>query len=252
MTFGGILLYLVAGWLIVCWMVGWFLFKKTDRVWLAALAVLGLLWLPMWDLIPGLAAYNRAARELGGVRVHKSVVVSGFLDGARRDSDVLSYIAHSPYEYIELERTGATGLLAAMESGAGYYEYRLLPEDRPECAPFASLRNSKTLQRYFPGRCIHSIRRDKPISEFVYESSRGWQRLESEERSLPIEASWERVRDLKTGEVLAEAYRIRYISWLAGYIGIPQWKYPNTSSQTRAYFDPSEVLKPMKTEQNGR
>ena len=67
-------------WLVWGYWVGHWVYRWKHSRWLQLAATLFALWLPLWDLIPGYLLYQKAIREVGGIRIYRTVEAEGYLD----------------------------------------------------------------------------------------------------------------------------------------------------------------------------
>jgi hypothetical protein len=233
---------------IAIWM-GFSVFKSTQKRWKQVVTSLFMLWLPFWDVIPGYLAYRNTVDTMGGVRIHRVVTAEGYFTGSIDDCfDCWRELKHSPYQYIEVERTKPGGRLKEFEPLPGYYEYRLIPRTSSECAPL-SMHYSYFDSIGLNDLCVLSTHREQPLSRYRIEGH-SWQGLKSGRRLVglrvpEVEVTAQMVIDRETSEVIAEAHAVRYMSWIAQFLAIPGWQYSsNRSSGIRTDFELTEVIKP--------
>lgn len=215
-------------WLCIAAAAGWLAYRETHKRWLQVAVSLFVLWLPFWDVIPGLYFYYKAIREVGGVRIYRTVKAEGYLDRSLTDCrNCWTALRDSPYEYIEVEITDAGAEAGSLTPDPGYYAFRLVEIGNPDCAAFEVLHNAGTLRRMYglTDLCPSAIHAASAISRFEYQSSLGWDVL-GQENSFPlIETSWQKLRDLTSGEVVAEASAVRLVTWLSNQLEIPLVQY---------------------------
>lgn len=214
------------------------------RRWQVAVTVV-VAWLPFWDVLPGYYLYQRAVREVAGVRIHGTAPAKGYLDLTQTDcNSCWSLLRDSPYEFIEIYRTAATGVLYRAEQGEGYYTYRLLPRDDERCRAFNLLPNAEAMRSYYGlrERCLYWTVSQQPVSRYeltsgvdYYGNSEGW---------WPVRLVWRRVSDRASRSVLAERTQVDFFSWIGRQIGVPSWIYSRDSDARRIQFRLEDVLIP--------
>ena len=242
---GALLLMAALAWLAIAGVAGWLLYRWTGRRWVQVIASLFLLWLPFWDVVPGLILYSRAIREVGGVRIHQTVRAAGYLDLSVTDCySCWSRLQDSNYGYLEVRRTVKGGALAALENGPGFYKYRLLPREDSRCELFESLPNAERIRsnRGLGNWCVTSTFHAEPYSR--YELSSGHRIYGHSSLPWPVTIDWSRVRDRVSGEVLAESSQVHFTSWLGRKIGTPHWKYIDQKDGRHIELRMTEVLLP--------
>ncbi len=200
-------------------------------------------WLPFWDVLPGYYLYQRAVREVAGVRIHGTAQAKGYLDLTQTDcNSCWSLLRESPYEFIEIYRTAATGVLYRAEQGAGYYTYRLLPRDDERCRAFDLLPNAEAMRSYYGlrERCLYWTVSQQPVSRYeltsgvdYYGNSEGW---------WPVELAWRRVVDRASRKAMAESTQVRFFSRISRHIGLPFWTTTSLPSGQHIEFRTEEVL----------
>jgi hypothetical protein len=236
-------------WVILCVRVSIWVYKwKGDR-WLQLAVTLFALWLPLWDAIPGYLLFQKAVREIGGVRIYKKVQAKGYLDNFLHRNDCWNFLTSSPYAYCESAAGDSNNSsLGPLNAKAGYYEYRLAPIDAPECAPFREHANVEVMQREYQlgPRCVVATRRDEPVSRYEY--------LEGEDRlavSWPSAIAgwsrWTRVRDRVTGEIIAQATSVGYEPWILRWVGNHPFRWGYTRDEEKRSFVllPQDVINPI-------
>lgn len=205
-----------------------------------------LLWLPFWDVIPGYYLYQKAVREIAGVRIHRTVQVEGYLDLSETDcNSCWSRLRDQRYGYLEIRRSGRTGVLVNAEQGAGYYTYRLLPRDDERCRLFDSLPNAGAMRAYYglQDRCLYWTVSETPVSQ--YEVSSGIDYYGRSEGLWPVRLMWRKVVARSSSELLAESVQVDFFSWIGRQIGVPSWIYTRDSVGQRIRFRIEEILKPL-------
>lgn len=237
----GVFLLLAAiVWLCFAVAAGCLAFRHTHKRWLQAAVSLFVLWLPFWDVIPGLYFYYKAIREVGGVRIYRTVKAEGYLDRTATDCySCWTELRNSPYEYMEIHRTVSWGTLSSVEPGAGYYEYRLLPRGSEGCEPFESLPNADQIRtvRGIRDRCVSFVRRSSPVSRYEVSAER-------DHIHLGVILFSRRVRDLLANETIAESSQIYFTSWLGREIGVPHWHFTELADGSHIEVRPNDVLIP--------
>lgn len=240
MLLGGLL-----AWLAIAFGAGMAAYRWKGKRWLQVTLTLIVLWLPFWDVIPGYILYRQAVREVGGVRIYKTVEADGYLD--LTDTDCVSCwsrLVESKYRYLEVRRTGNSGVLKAIERGTGYYVYRLAPLGDRRCQAFESLPNARRLASLYRlgERCVYSTFSESQSSNVVI--SRG---SDSYQKSSPwpVTLDWTRVVDRRSPGQLAEAVQVHFFSRLSRLIDIPSWSYTKLPTGERIRIHIEEVLKPV-------
>jgi hypothetical protein len=220
-------------------------YRLSGKRWLQVATIVLLIWLPFWDVIPGYYLYQRAVREVAGVRIHQTARAAGYLDLTKTDcNSCWTDLRDSRYSYLEVHRTGATGVLYRSEQGAGYYTYRLLPRDDERCRVFDSLPNADDLRAYYGlmERCLYWTVSPTPVSQ--YEVSSGVDYYRNSKRRWPVRVVWRRVSDRASQGVLAESVQVDFFSWIGRQIGIPSWIHTRESDGRRIQFSNEDILKP--------
>jgi hypothetical protein len=245
-TPGLIILVVVVLWCGLAHLVGWSFYKWTGRRWVQVLAVVVVAALPLWDLPAGLTAYGEIVRERGSNRVYRKVSAEGYLAQEAWCQTCWVTLLHNPYQFIEVKRTGQPHPLRQLEQGSGYYEYRIAPIDDPRCEPFKALPHSDQLRQLHElgERCVVVTRRDAPISRYAMELSQGWQPAANGSRAPQVQISCQRYVDLQADELLAEACRARYVSWLARWLTVPEWVHDRDEHDKPIGLDVVDVIKP--------
>ena len=213
-------------WLAIAIGIGLGVRRLTGKRWLQDVTVVFIIWLPFWDVLPGYYLYQKAVREVAGVMIHQTAKADGYLDLTQTDcNSCWSTLRDSPYSFLEVNRTGATGVLFRFEQGAGYYTYRLLPRGDERCSAFDSLPNADDLRAYYGlrDRCLYWSVSPTPTSQYevssgvdYYGNSKGW---------WPVELAWRRVVDRRSHVPLAESVQVRFFSRISRQIGFPFWVY---------------------------
>ncbi len=235
-------------WLSIAAAAGWLAWRQTHKRWLQIAISLFVLWLPFWDVIPGLYFYYKAIREVGGVRIYRTVKAEGYLDRTLTDCrNCWTALRDSPYEYLEVEITASAAVEASLTPRPGYYVFRFLENGDPGCDDFEALSNVENLRKLYGLRdaCVSVERRPEPFSRYEYSSSRGWMPFNEEISIRFIDQRWQRVSDLQAGELLAAASGLRFVSWLGAQIGIPEWRFESMPNGERIEIDPKGVVQPL-------
>lgn len=226
----------------ISWLIGRLAFGATNRRWVQILAVLFVVWLPFWDVIPGYFIFRHAFNEIGGARTYKTAEVAGYLEGSTDLPQIWPRLLNGPYEYIEMHRTRPGTVYPRQEGSPGYYEYRLALLVDPACSASNAIRPdevSDSLDRRLAGRCVLTIRRDEPISRYQYEIS-PWTRYIEWMAFPDVQIFSEKITDRTVNELLAEAYEVRFRSW-SGLFGFHYYRDTN-DEPIRLYI--TEVLVP--------
>ncbi len=234
-------------WIAISIGAGMLVYRWQRKRWMQVATTLLLIWLPFWDVIPGYYLYRKAVREVGGVRIYRTVQAEGYLDLSATDCDSCwSRLRDYPFRYVEIKRTGPTGVLSTIESGKGFYEYRLAPVEDITCGSFSQLRFADQLQKGngIQGNCVVAVKRDRPVSRFEYSTS-GWEILRDEPLLRPIEKLSQRITDRESGEVIAESYEIRFVNWIGAQLELPGWSYTRLPSGKRITFEIEDVVNPL-------
>lgn len=246
MTPGMIVLLLFIGWIAIAIAAGKFAYKGTKKRWKQVLTVLFVLWLPFWDVLPGWIMYQKAVREMGGVRIKRTVEAEGYLDRTLPHcSDCWTRLnSNGGYHYIEVFVANSNPQPGSLTATPGYYEFRYESAGSNQCVSLENLTNADRIQKRIPpGRCLVVIRRDVPTSQYEKLSGRS---PYHEVKFLPtIWLSWNMVRNRLTDETIAEAYRVHYKSWLGKTFMFPQWNYISSSTGQPLYFEIQDVIKPI-------
>lgn len=204
-----------------------------------------LVWLPFWDVIPGYYLYQKAVREVAGVRIYDAAKADGYLDLTQTDcNSCWTNLRDSGYSYLEIYRSGVTGVLFRQEQGAGYYTYRLLPRDDERCRLFDSLPNSEAMRTYYAlgARCLYWTFSATPTSR--YQVSSGVDYYGNSKRLWPVELAWRRLTARQAGTILAESVAVYFFSRLSRQIGIPSWRHADDADGNHIYFRIEDVLAP--------
>lgn len=219
--------------------------RLSGRRGLQVATTLFLVWLPFWDVIPGYYLYQKAVREVAGVRIHQTARAEGYLDLTQTDcNSCWSQLSNREYGFLEIHRTGKTGVLDRFEQGAGYYTYRLLPRDDERCRVFNALPNAEGLRGYYglKDRCLFWTVSATPTSQ--YEVSSGIDYYGNSKRLWPVELVWRRVVERGSQRVLAESMAVSFFSRISRQIGIPSWRHADQSDGSHIYFRIEDVLVP--------
>src|SRR5689334_15489983 len=59
---------------------GAYAYRRSHKWWAFLLVTVIVLWLPFWDVVPGVILFHKAVRDIGGVRVVRKVKGDGYLD----------------------------------------------------------------------------------------------------------------------------------------------------------------------------
>lgn len=236
-------------WLAWGFFVGSRVYKWKHSRGLQLLATLFALWLPLWDLIPGYLLYQKAIREVGGIRIYRTVEAEGYLDRMAVLGNCWKQLTGSRYKYCEnYERNNDHSGLGPLNATAGYYEYRLAPIEAPECAPFREELNVKVMQESYQlgERCVVATRRDEPASRYEFAMGQGI--YEGVWPVPPARLGWMRVVDRQTGKTVAEATRVIYRIWvMRSNFGIPLgWAYTQDQTGQPIQLRLEEVVRPAK------
>lgn len=234
---------------------GAYAYRGSHKWWAFVLVTVIVLWLPFWDVVPGVILFNKKVRELGGVRVFRKVEVDGFLDRTcysecyDRWRALLS--TRRDYRYIEAEVATRRGLADPLNLQPGYYTFHLEQIDESACEALRKADvSTQALRGKAEGKCVVAERHDDPVSRYVFEDSNGWQPLPGSSRNVPILGFWHRVIDRETGEILGQSYRLMFVSWIGRHgIGIPRWRYVPDGN---VVLEPSDVLMVQSSQSKGR
>ncbi len=239
------LLLLAIGWLLVAVVSGFLAYKGTRKRWVQVATAIVVLWLPFWDVIPGWILYQKAVREVGGVRIYKTVEAEGYLDRSATDCySCWSQLNGSSYEYLEVERTVSGGALSVIEPDPGFYEYRLDPLEESSCAAFNELPNADLLRsnHAIGRRCVISTVSSTPVSRYeVRSEATNFKDINSPWR---IRLNKFQVRDRINDELLAESVQVYFTSWLGRFVGIPRWQFTDLDDGRHIEVDLKRILIP--------
>jgi len=251
MTSGMVLLLIFCSWIALAVYLGKATRRASGKRWHQVAVTALVLWLPLWDVIPGYILYRQAIREISGVRIHRTVEVEGYLDLSRGLVHQAWWgQANFPYQYTEVWIPTGDPQPNSLTAKPGYYEFRLAPRDRPECAPFDAqqwihawdkFRANTGLQDW----CVVATRRDAPISQYelVPESDR----FPTRGAFRPVSTGCWRVRDRLAQEIIAEACTVSFDSWLSRWLAVPVWRHRNLASgQPIALYAQTKVLRPVR------
>lgn len=233
-------------WLAIAVAIGIGVHRLSGRRWLKVATILFFVWLPFWDVIPGYYLYQKAVREVAGVRIHQTARAEGYLDLTQTDcNSCWTDLRDSEYTYLEVQRTGATGVLYDSEQGAGYYTYRLLPRNDQRCLLFDSLPNAESMRTYYGlgERCLYWSFSPNPTSQ--YEVASGIDYYGNSKGLWPVRLVWLRVSDRISEDVLAESIQVDFFSWMGRQIGIPSWIHTRETDGRRIRFRDEDILKPI-------
>jgi len=253
MTPGTILLLIMLAWITVAYYAGWFVFQQRGKRWQQVLIVLIVLWLPLWDVIPGLYLYYKAIREVAGVRIYKTVQADGYLRPCAMCETAWTSLGSEHFRYIETKvEVRDPRPEQSLIPVPGYYEFRLFREDKAECEARALAQNQKKKHFRnlygFEKACVVSTRRDKPISRYERISGK---RREGWGPFRPVGASFNLVRDRETNEVLAEGYSISFVSWLGRRIAVPRWNSSSERPHIPFVVNVENVIRPTESSNQG-
>ncbi|MCC7423906.1 MAG: hypothetical protein IT428_26885 [Planctomycetaceae bacterium] len=232
-------------WLAIAIGVGMGVRRLSGRRWPQFVTIIFLVWLPFWDVIPGYYLYQKAVREVAGVRIHQTAKADGYLDLTKTDcNSCWTDLRDSAYSFVEIHRTGKTGVLDRFEQGAGYYTYRLLPRDDERCRLFDSLQNAESLRAYYAlkDRCLFWTVSPVPTSQ--YEVASGIDYYGNSKGLWPVRLVWRRVTDRMSHRLLAESIQVDFFSWIGRQIGIPSWIHTSEADGRRIRFRREDILKP--------
>lgn len=232
-------------WLGIAAAAGWLAYRQTHKRWLQVTVSLFVLWLPFWDVIPGLYFYYKAIREVGGVRIYRTVKAEGYLDRSLTDCrNCWTALRDSPYEYLEVQITTSESAETSLTPQPGYYIFRLLQNAAPACQAFDSLRNAENLRKLYGlrDRCVSVEYGAEPSSRYEYSSSRGWQLADGKNSYPSVQTSWQTILDLETNDVVAEAQAVRLVSWFSNQLEVPLLQYTVLPNGDPIAIDPSEVI----------
>jgi hypothetical protein len=219
--------------------------RLSGRRWPQFVTVVFLVWLPFWDVIPGYYLYRKAVREVAGVRIHQTAKAEGYLDLTKTDcNSCWTDLRDSAYSFLEIRRTGVTGVLNRSEQGAGYYTYRLLPRGDERCRVFDSLPNAEDLRAYYglKDRCLFWTVSSTPTSQ--YEVSSGIDYYRNSKGLWPVRLVWRRVSDRASQRVLAQSIQVNFYSWIGRQVGILSWVYTREPDGRRIQFSNEDILNP--------
>lgn len=212
---------------------GFLAYRLTGRRWVQLLVTIIVGWLPFWDLIPGSMLFHKTVRELGGVRIYRKVQAAGYLDLSCTDcKKAWRGLGNTSYGYIEvhLQTPSNSPYDPFFNAQPGYYQFKLENVSEAECSALSALPHRQAKYLQFPSGqgirtgCVISQWRAEPVSRYQSEASTGWKLLPGFSSWLPMQASWRKIVDRDIGEVIAEKYSIRYVSWIGRKsIGIPAW-----------------------------
>lgn len=232
MTPGMVLLTIFLGWIALAVYLGRAARRASGKRWHQVAITALVLWLPLWDVIPGYILYRQAIREIAGVRIHRTVEVEGYLD---LTAGLVHHAwwgqANSPYQYTEVWIPTGDPQPNSLTAEPGYYEFRLAPRDRPECAPFDAQQWISDWDKFrahtgLQDWCVAATRRDAPISRYEY-SLDGYQ-YPTRGMFRPVRIGCHRARDRVQDEVIAEACVVSFDSWLSQWLAVPVWRHRRT------------------------
>jgi hypothetical protein len=226
-------------------------YRATHRRWLQVLAAVFMLWLPFWDVLPGLHFYHKAIREVGGVRIHRQVEAPGYLDLACQSPCRVAFweLVKSPYSFVEIKSEQAGPWADPLTPKPGYYEVRLFSQGSAECTnqslPPEVTRRLLGDRDGVTGMCAIAKRHEEPVSLYRTESSNGWQRSDEYSWLRDVQVSWQRVVDNRTGEVIAQAASVSYRPWFF-LLGLSPWvgTYRGSPPDPTRKFDVTRIILP--------
>jgi hypothetical protein len=222
-------------------------YRRTGKWWALILVALLVLWLPFWDVIPGAMLFHRTVSEIGGVRIFRKVKADGYFEQCRVECDrSWGVLLHTNYRYIEVNVPQLDQHSNPLQLQSGDYSFRLEKIGEDACRALQSADTRTNTLHYPPaadGLCLLAEKHNAPISRYRYEYSDGWTVLPGTSATFPMQGSWARMVDLRTNEVIAQAYRIRYVSWLGRQtIGIPSWESTHDDQGRRVSLSPTDVI----------
>lgn len=244
---GAVVLIVATVWAIAAAAAGTFAYRFRQRRWHKNVTIAAILWLPFWDVVPGLFLYSRAVNEVGGLRIYRTVEADGYLDSASSCTSCWRYLLSMPYRYLEFEMASRDGQLGLITAVPGYYEYSLGERGSDECQAFDSLPHVATIRErtaLTDNQCVVAVRRDEPTSR--YERLHG--RRAYVDWFPSVQLSYYVVRDRVTGENIAEAYQVRYDSWVSQQTTFPTWAYTRQHGR-HIGFSMEEVVVPVQGQQ---
>jgi hypothetical protein len=193
--------------------------------------------------------FHEAVREFGGVRVHKTVSAEGYLKPqCEYCGSAWSALIGTAYKYIEVEALSADPLHKEMIPQPGFYEFRLYDDSADEChaaeLPAGATRHDIKAELGLRHSCVIAIRRNEPISR--YEVSHSVESIGYVDYYKPVALDREQVVDRLTHEIIAEACKVSFHSWLGGHlpIGVANWQYSDDSSGKTIELRIADVVKP--------
>ncbi len=223
-------------------------YRSTRKWWALILVAVLFLWLPFWDVIPGAMLFHRTVREIGGVRIFRKVKADGYFDACRVGCDGMwKVLLHTNYRYIEVKVPPLSSHSNPLGLQSGDYTFRLEKISEADCAARQTSVDIRANTLHYPeeakGLCLIAEKHEAPISRYRLEYSNGWTVLPGASDVLPMQGSWGRVVDLRTNEVIAQLYRIRYVSWIGRQtIGIPAWEFTDDAQGRFLSMSPSDVI----------
>ena len=255
----GIILVLVV-WFAIAYGVSVFVYRYgvCGSRWIQIAVLLTLLWLPYWDLIPGLIVYREAVREWGGLHIYRTVRADGYLSGVCSDCEhAWMYMRNSEYRYHEIQvvEPAPPYLLAPKP---GYYEVRVYPLTHEQCTaiqlPQDTTRRIADGEWGVTGVCAVAKRRDRPISRYMYETSKSG----GDPYPAPtwlgqkVKVSWQKVTDLKTGELIAKAGNVSLQTWIGPWMPFSYRRFSSSRGERPYDFNISEVIQPLSVNEGSR
>ena len=207
---------LIGKWVNMMWSLRWLQ---------VAVVVLWVVW-PLWDVIPAKAQFDDLARREAGVHVYRTVSgVEGYWASGDTDCDNCGWRGGEgdfPYRYFEKQRTKNRALLdpiagtryAGPDDEVGFFQYRIGTPGSTECKErsLPGLPESHSSVSRRTGGCVYVTRTDKPISEYAYQRTNGFDLKGT--KWVPIRASTARAFRLENGQTLAFSATFIYVPWV--------------------------------------
>ena len=256
--FGLLLLFI---WIGIALAVGGLLYVfSRRRRWAFWVGTLVCLPIPVLDVIPGKILFDKAARDLAGVRITQVVTnVEGYLDRNKVNCDGCGQEIVRPwfpYSYFEMQRTehrkfeSRNYKYMGRDDEIGFYQYRIGKPGSIECtnAKIYNIPTEQVKPSIEQGSCIYFRYTERPISDYQYEETHG---PLSEYRFLswhPIEFEHQRISRTSDGYVIAESYGISFISWGCVFWPFPlcfKWFAPEHPSQHHISIQKVLIPKPI-------
>jgi hypothetical protein len=243
---------------------GRWVYRQTGKRWQQALVAALVLWLPLWDILPGYVLFLHAKHKYGGVRIYERVKAEGYLDRTCYGcEDRWTNLAQDPYRYIEVHiprpdfTTAQRADLRLPILIPGYYQFsapKLTPEqcrieeqppDRRSYYVRDEWKNWTPPSNYLRDICVIAQRRDRPVSRYQYTHLSN-SKLPDYPDWIPVWSSWDKMIDLKTDRVIAQFHYLSFYSWLysewdRNYYLV--WQYPSFGSD-RESLEIADVIQP--------